>query len=150
MDNSGYFLFQDSFEVKQIDPEGRKFDLVSRVVLHGDTHEMDCVMDFNIDVYPIELPCKMTIAWATTIELDGKLSQDYFDKALCAGKRPSLMDEFDYVTYGRVYKVDTQPKQSKIVVYISYGGLLQKLVGGPGDLKGFKLDAMVYCLVRKV
>eukprot|EP00996_Jenningsia_fusiforme_P003957 NODE_4755_length_765_cov_62.832402_g4408_i0.p1 GENE.NODE_4755_length_765_cov_62.832402_g4408_i0~~NODE_4755_length_765_cov_62.832402_g4408_i0.p1 ORF type:complete len:150 (+),score=42.42 NODE_4755_length_765_cov_62.832402_g4408_i0:174-623(+) len=143
-------LVSDVFEVKELDPEGRKFDLVSRVGMHSEQHELDCMMDFNIDVFPVEHNCKLSIAWARTIDLSGKPSPDSFDKALCFGKVPSLMDQFEYVTYGRVYKVDNLQQQGKAVVYISYGGLLQKLVGEMNDLKEFEPDAMVYCLVKKV
>jgi DNA-directed RNA polymerase I, II, and III subunit RPABC3 len=48
------FLLEDTFEVKELDPEGRKFDLVSRGVMRSERHEMDCIMDVNVDVYPIE------------------------------------------------------------------------------------------------
>lgn len=41
----------------------------------------------------------------------GKPSPEYFDKALCMGKKPSLMDKYEYVTCGRVYKVDAVPNQ---------------------------------------
>eukprot|EP01004_Peranema_trichophorum_P010649 NODE_9465_length_589_cov_37.248927_g8830_i0.p1 GENE.NODE_9465_length_589_cov_37.248927_g8830_i0~~NODE_9465_length_589_cov_37.248927_g8830_i0.p1 ORF type:complete len:170 (+),score=34.67 NODE_9465_length_589_cov_37.248927_g8830_i0:68-511(+) len=143
-------MIEDTFEVKELDPEGRKFDLVSRVVMRSERHELDCITDINIDVYPIELPCKLTIAWAKTIELDGRPTQDTFDKALCTGKRRSLMDLYEYVITGRVYKVDTLSQQMKEVVYISYGGLLQKIVGEPHDLKDFEMDGTVYCLMKKV
>ena len=42
----------------------------------------------------------------------GKPSPDHFDKALFMGKQPSLMDDYEYVTCGRVYKVDAVPKQA--------------------------------------
>eukprot|EP00906_Rhabdomonas_costata_P038997 RCo055201 len=141
-------LIEDTFEVKELDPEGRKFDLVSRVVMQSERHQMECVYDVNIDVYPIEVPCKLTMAWAKSVDLEGKPTPDHFDKALCLGKKRSLMDKYDYVTYGRVYRVDHS--QKKILVYISYGGLLQKIRGDPQDLKDFALDSMVFCLTKKV
>eukprot|EP00667_Euglena_gracilis_P023260 EG_transcript_26233 len=144
-------MLEDTFEVKELDPEGRKFDLVSRAVLRSERHEMDCTMDVNIDVYPVDCGMRLAMAWAKTIDLEGKPSPEYFDKALCMGKKPSLMDKYEYVTCGRVYKVDAVPNQmQRIAVYVSYGGLLQKIVGEPHDLKDFEIDGIVYCLVRKL
>mmetsp|Transcript_130408 Transcript_130408/g.225461 ORF Transcript_130408/g.225461 Transcript_130408/m.225461 type:complete len:149 (-) Transcript_130408:409-855(-) len=144
-------MLEDTFEVKELDPEGKKFDLVSRGVMRSERHEMDCIMDINIDVYPIDSGMRLTIAWAKTIDLEGKPSPEHFDKALCTGKKPSLMDNYDYVTCGRVYKVDAlQQQMQRIAVYISYGGLLQKIIGEPHDLKDFEMDAIIYCLVRKL
>jgi len=144
------FLLEDTFEVKELDPEGRKFDLVSRGVMRSERHEMDCIMDVNVDVYPIETGIRLAVAWSKTIEADGKPSPDFFDKALYMGKRKSLMDDFEYVTCGRVYKVDNVPQQQRISVYVSYGGLLQKIVGDTQSLKDFEMDATIYCLMRRL
>ena len=44
---------------------------VSRAVMRSERHEMDCVMDFNVDVYPIDNGMRLVVAWAKTIDLDG-------------------------------------------------------------------------------
>ena len=41
--------------------------------MRSERHEMDCIMDINIDVYPIDSGMRLTIAWAKTIDLEGML-----------------------------------------------------------------------------
>jgi len=38
----------------------------------------------------------------------------------------------------------------RISVYVSYGGLLQKIVGDTQSLKDFEMDATIYCLMRRL
>jgi hypothetical protein len=68
--------------------------------------------------------------------------------------RQSLMDEYEYVMYGKVYKYKDTPdkdnNQVKVEVYVSYGGLLMKLSGDPRKLEELELDSNVYLLIRKV
>lgn len=49
------------------------------------------------------------------------------------GKRTTLADRYDYVMYGKVYKVDEE--RDKYVVYASYGGLLMMLRGDKSNLE---------------
>jgi len=48
------------------------------------------------------------------------------------------MDQYEYVTYGKVFKIESAPsaganvggsKESKVAIMISFGGLLMKLSG---------------------
>lgn len=48
--------------------------------------------------------------------------------------QPSLLDQYDYVTYGKVFKVEAVAggggsREPKVAVMISFGGLLMKLAG---------------------
>lgn len=147
-------LFEDIFEIQSRDKDGKKFDRVSRFHGHSDLYEMDLILDVNIDVYPLQAGEKISLALAWTLNLDGTPESGKYDASFptLAG-RPTLMDKFEYVMYGKVFKVRDQSAPgglTKAEVYISYGGLLMQLVGDPKKLEALELDSNVYLLVRKV
>jgi DNA-directed RNA polymerase I, II, and III subunit RPABC3 len=64
-------LFEDIFDVKDIDPEGQKFDRVSRIHCESESFKMDLILDINSWVYPMELGDKFRLVLATTLKEDG-------------------------------------------------------------------------------
>jgi DNA-directed RNA polymerase I, II, and III subunit RPABC3 len=64
-------LFEDIFDVKDIDPEGQKFDRVSRLHCESESFKMDMILDINSWVYPMELGDKFRLVLATTLKEDG-------------------------------------------------------------------------------
>jgi DNA-directed RNA polymerases I, II, and III subunit RPABC3 len=66
--------------------------------------------------------------------------------------KPSLMDKYEYVMYGKIfkYKDKQQGGQQKVEVTISFGGLLMQLSGEAKKLEELDLDSNVYLLMRKV
>lgn len=65
-------LFEDIFNVKDMDPEGRKFDRVSRLHCESESFKMDLVLDINSWIYPMELGDKFRLVLATTLQEDGR------------------------------------------------------------------------------
>jgi len=69
-------------------------------------------------------------------------------------RKESLLDAFEYVMYGLVYKyaveAATQQESAKVSVFVSFGGLLMKLKGDPAKLSVMEVDSRVYLLMRKV
>lgn len=70
-------------------------------------------------------------------------------------RRESLLDAYEYVMYGLVYKyapeaASTKDGGVKVSVFISFGGLLMKLKGDPAKLAVLEVDSRVYLLMRKV
>ena len=65
---------------------------------------------------------------------------------------PSLMDEYEYVMHGKIFKyVNKQAGgHSKVEVTISFGGLLLQLTGDPQKLDALELDAGVFLLMKRV
>lgn len=57
------------------------------------------------------------------------MSREYNPRA-----REGLADRFEYVMYGRVYKLEEEEKD-KLAVYVSYGGLLMCLRGDARNLQ---------------
>eukprot|EP00850_Spirogloea_muscicola_P013486 SM000091S24644 [mRNA] locus=s91:493486:494553:- [translate_table: standard] len=142
---SGKVLFEDIFAVRDVDPGGKKFDKVSRFIGHSEQFDMDLLLDVNVDVYPLQRDDKFALALAPTLNLDGSQDEGFFDQS----KKKSLMDQYEYVTYGKLYQWGGL-EGSKAEVHISYGGLLMRLAGDMSHLKDLKLDQRLYCLIRRV
>ncbi|RUP50221.1 RNA polymerase Rpb8-domain-containing protein [Jimgerdemannia flammicorona] len=105
-------LFSDIFEIKDIDPEGKKFDRVSRLKARSENYEMDLTLDYNNELYPLEINDKFSLVLASTLSMDGvgSTASAGADKPMTwrerlAGER-DLSDEYEYVTYGKVYRFD--------------------------------------------
>ena len=61
-------------------------------------------------------------------------------------------DNFQYVMYGIVFEIEDKPKESEMIVYVSYGGLIMKIKGKKSVLAGFRKQgnqARVYLMIRK-
>jgi DNA-directed RNA polymerase I, II, and III subunit RPABC3 len=50
---SNPILFEDQFEVLQKDPDGKRFDKVSRFVCRSTMFDFELTFDVNVDVYPL-------------------------------------------------------------------------------------------------
>ncbi|XP_013419087.1 DNA-directed RNA polymerases I, II, and III subunit RPABC3 [Lingula anatina] len=96
-------LFEDIFDVKDIDPEGKKFDRVSRLHCESESFKMDLILDVNIQVYPMDLGDKFRMVIATTLREDGYPDDTDYNPA---DQGPSRADSFEYVMYGKVYRIE--------------------------------------------
>ena len=138
MDGSQRVCFDDNFEVISIDSE--KFDKVSRIKAKAQTFQADIEVDFNTDIYPVKVRDTLSIALATTGE------EAAWD---ATGRVSSLVDSYEYVMFGKVFKI-VPNGSSRVSVYASFGGLLMGLEGERSDLEGLHLDDRVYLLVKKI
>mmetsp|Transcript_40126 Transcript_40126/g.106134 ORF Transcript_40126/g.106134 Transcript_40126/m.106134 type:complete len:155 (-) Transcript_40126:420-884(-) len=138
-------LFQDQFEVKDL---SKKFDKVTRYScrLSEEGYEMALDMDINSDLFPLEINDRFTLALATTLALDGKPDSGTFDQSGAA----SLLDQYDYAMYGKLYKWKQDQPKAPIELQVSFGGLLMRLKGDPHHLEKLHLDSRVYLLIRKI
>ena len=139
-------VFQDDFEVAQINPEGAKFEKVNRLVCKGVVYEIEFLIDVNSELFECEEGDKLTVALATSLSVDGVSEAKAIDYA--RGAKASLLDQFDYAMHGTVYKFQ-HVKDTKVEVYVSHGGLLARFRGDQRHLKKLKVDAEVYTLLRK-
>ena len=64
-------VFQDDFEVAQINPEGAKFEKVNRLVCKGVVYEIEFLIDVNSELFECEEGDKLTVALATSLSVDG-------------------------------------------------------------------------------
>ncbi|KAB2617382.1 DNA-directed RNA polymerases II and V subunit 8A-like [Pyrus ussuriensis x Pyrus communis] len=156
------FLFDDIFSIEKVDPDGKKFDKVSRIVAQSEKHDVLLLLDVNTEIYPMHVKEKFLMVLSPTLEWSG---------APVTGKRgqveqKSLADKFEYIMHGLLYKMSTassesskgNPKASdegsktevKVEVYASFGGLQMMLKGDPSSCTKFKIDQNLFLLIRKL
>lgn len=84
------------------------FCAVSRLECSSVSYDMQLLLDVNIDIYPVELGDKLTVALAKSLT-DNEMDDGVFDQS----GRASLADEYEYVMYGKVFKC-LEDKGSKV------------------------------------
>lgn len=144
-------LFEDIFNVKDMDPEGKKFDRVSRLHCESESFKMDLILDVNTWLYPMELGDKFRLVLATTLREDGYPDSGEFNPSECEGSRA---DSFEYVMHGLNYRIEGEDSStetsSRLAAYVSFGGLLMRLQGDANNLHGFEVDQHLYLLMKKL
>ncbi|KAJ8409463.1 hypothetical protein AAFF_G00228640 [Aldrovandia affinis] len=134
-----------------IDPDGKKFDRVSRLHCESESFKMDLILDVNNQIYPVDLGDKFRLVIASTLYEDGTPDDGEYNPQ---DDRPSRADQFDYVMYGKVYKIEgdetSTEAATRLSAYVSYGGLLMRLQGDANNLHGFEVDSRVYLLMKKL
>lgn len=146
-------LFEDIFNVKDIDPDGKMFDRVSRLHCESESFKMDLILDVNTWVYPIELGDKFRLVLAVTLREDGYPDSGEYNVAEVEGSRA---DSFEYVMHGKIYRIEgeeaskREPNKNKLSAFVSFGGLLMRLQGDPNNLHGFEVDQHIYLLMKKL
>ncbi|XP_065839370.1 DNA-directed RNA polymerases I, II, and III subunit RPABC3-like [Oscarella lobularis] len=151
-------LFEDIFDVKDVNPEGKKFELVSRLHCESESFKMDLVLDVNSQLYPVDIGDKFRLVLATTLREDGKPDDEEFVEptsstsvAASGASVTSRADSFEYVMYGKVYRLEGHEHEAaRLGAYVSYGGLLMRLEGDANHLQGIEVDQNVYLLMKKL
>jgi DNA-directed RNA polymerase I, II, and III subunit RPABC3 len=142
-----YILFEDNITVTTVDKEGKVFDKVSRIEAKADDTDCKLVLDINSELYPMYKDSGYSILISKSIYADGSPSPTHFNYDMYT-KKNSLVDRYDYVTYGKIFKY-SEENDGKVSVYISFGGLLLGITGEPTHLNGLKMDERVYLLLKK-
>eukprot|EP01018_Ginkgo_biloba_P035565 Gb_12658 [translate_table: standard] len=139
--------FEDIFTITKIDPDGKKFDKVSRIEACSEQFDTYLILDVNIEVYPVCVGQKFTMALASTISLEGIPDDGCFIQ-----NTRTLADKYEYVMYGKLFKIseDESDGMKKEELYASFGGLLMLLKGDPINFDMLELDQRLYILMRKV
>uniref|UniRef100_J3MH70 Uncharacterized protein n=2 Tax=Oryza brachyantha TaxID=4533 RepID=J3MH70_ORYBR len=142
-------LFEDIFTVTRLDPDGKKFDRVSRIEARSEQFDMYMQLDVATEVYPMRPGDKFTMVLAPTLNLDGTPDIGFYTQA----GRKTLADKYDYVMHGKLYKISEDGsggQATKVEIYASFGGLLMMLKGDPSTAANFELDQRLFLLIRKV
>jgi DNA-directed RNA polymerases I, II, and III subunit RPABC3 len=105
-------ILEDLFNITAIDPDGKKFDRVSRVKGTGENLGMDLILDVNSEIYPVKLGDRLNIALSKTINLDGTPSDEGSYRPDATG--PTLADKYEYVMYGRLFKFENTSNPNKM------------------------------------
>lgn len=77
--------FEDLFTVKNIDPDGKKFDRVSRLFCDSESFKMDLILDVNTQLYQLGINDKFRLMLCTSIRDDdsGLADEGEYDKSVC-------------------------------------------------------------------
>ncbi|CAD5223730.1 unnamed protein product [Bursaphelenchus okinawaensis] len=137
------------FVVKNIDPDGKKFDRVSRIFGDSESFKTDLILDVNTQIYPMAMGEKFRMALSFTLRDDGLADEGEYDQHF----QSALMKIFHYVMYGKIYRVegdDTGSENARLSVYASFGGLLMRLQGDATSLSGLDVDKNLYLLIKKI
>tara|TARA_A100001035_G_scaffold225506_1_gene186400 strand:- start:193 stop:648 length:456 start_codon:yes stop_codon:yes gene_type:complete len=140
---SNTILFEDTFDVRSLNDNGKKFERVDRLHCRGTTYDVDMVVDVNSELFKTPPNSKIVVALATTLSLSGAPDDGLYNPA----SGPTLADPYDYVMHGRVYSVKLIENHS-IEVQASFGGLLFRLKGEQAYLSAFVMDQQFFILMR--
>ncbi|CAB0008297.1 unnamed protein product [Nesidiocoris tenuis] len=94
-------LFEDIFNVKDIDPQGKAFDRVSRLFCESESFKMDLILDVNTWLYPMDLGDKFRLVLTTTLYENGYPDNPEW---MPVENEPTRADSFEYVMYGKLYR----------------------------------------------
>lgn len=147
-------LFDDIFNIESTD--SARYDRVTRIVANSTSSpDTKITLDVNHELFPVSENDTLTITLAKSLNIDDDSNAIETDDLVAANGswRPpkpdqrSLMNDYDYVMYGTVYKFE-EGKDDRISVYCSFGGLLMCLEGNYRTLVGLKQENL-YILMRK-
>lgn len=79
MSTAKQLLFDDMFLVKDIDPDGKKFDRVSRLHCNSENFKTEVILDVNTQLYPMYINEKFRLALAFTLRDDGLADEGEYD-----------------------------------------------------------------------
>ena len=65
---------------------------------------MDLILDVNTQIYPVDLGEKFRLVLASTLKEDGTPDDGEYNQV---DTGPSRADQFEYVMYGKVYRIDS-------------------------------------------
>mmetsp|Transcript_42524 Transcript_42524/g.52354 ORF Transcript_42524/g.52354 Transcript_42524/m.52354 type:complete len:147 (+) Transcript_42524:55-495(+) len=139
-------LFEDVFEVTEIDKEGKRFDGVSRIECRGDEHEdVQLSLDYNSEIYSLKIGNKFDFVLRTS--LSDNLETINNDNEWIPNKKIPLLDKYEYVMYGKIFRIQNTKKD--VEIYASFGGLLLMLKGDANNFDKLGIDKRLYLLIRK-
>ena len=97
-------LFEDIFEITDVDPHGKKFDRVSRIIASAETSDVELTLDINTEIYPLKPAEKFKFLISDGLSNDPLVSErDSWRETL---SKKTLADDYEYVMSGKVYKFD--------------------------------------------
>lgn len=141
-------IFQEEFRVEEVNPDGKKFDKVNRLMCRGSRPTgMEVLVDVNSELFDAKVEDRLRICFARHLSLDGHA--EHYEQVV--GKA-SLLDEYDYAMHGIAYKYrQVKDGDGKLVeIHLSHGGLLARIIGEERQLSGIKVDDQIYTLIRRV
>ncbi|KAM7533605.1 hypothetical protein Aperf_G00000126899 [Anoplocephala perfoliata] len=152
-------LLEDIFDVKEVDEGGKVFDRVSRISGESESFKMSLILDIHSQIFPLIKGEKFRLVLTKSLLNNVGFSADDDDDDVDAAEEldgrldNSKMAEFDYVCYGKIYRIETCDKSddaSRLECYVSFGGLLMQLIGDASNLQGFRVGKHIYLMLKKL
>nr|AFK47081.1 unknown [Lotus japonicus] len=132
-------FFDDIFKVENLDPDGKKYDKVSRIEARSEKRDMYMLLDVNTEIYPMKENEKFLMALSPSLVLNTK-----------DGSVP-IHEKFEYIMHGRLYNITNDEKsQHEVEVYASFGGLQLMLRGHVSRCVKLAVDQKLFLLIRKI
>uniref|UniRef100_A0A7S2D485 DNA-directed RNA polymerases I, II, and III subunit RPABC3 n=1 Tax=Alexandrium andersonii TaxID=327968 RepID=A0A7S2D485_9DINO len=144
-----HFLFEDSFTVKSVD--NSRFERAGRLDCESSTFANNLEVDINNILWPVSPGDQINVAITSDVsptDNPRRLATAHDHDPRLLGR--SIMDQYEYVMYGKVYKKDVKAKDKEALVWASFGGLLMKLKSDEQQLAEFHVNDSIYLLMRKV
>ncbi|KAK8801930.1 hypothetical protein WA158_006325 [Blastocystis sp. Blastoise] len=139
-------LFSEVFKITKVNPDGKAFEKVTRFAAETIQYDISILIDINTDVYPLRENDTFTLVLTNTINKDGSPdSGTYVD----VSQKETLLDQYEYCMYGKVFKYEYKGN-NKVLIYISFGGLLMSIEGDQRYLVNIKYGDRLYLLMRKM
>lgn len=142
-------IFQEEFRVEEVNPDGKKFDKVNRLMCRGSRLTgVELLVDVNSELFDAKVEDRLRVCLARHLSLDGHA--EHYEQVL--GKA-SLLDEYDYAMHGIAYKyrqVKDGGDEKQVEIHVSHGGLLARIIGEERQLSQIKVDDQIYTLIRRV
>jgi len=137
-------LLEEIFLIKEINTDF--FSKVPRIKAVSEYHNTELSLDVNVDIYPMKVNTSYSIALATALTDDGMTTTGIYSQE--EFEQPSLMDKYEYVMYGKVFKIEEKSGKN-LVISASFGGLLMMLKGEISILGNIPYDSRVYILLKQ-
>ena len=105
---------------------------------------MTMTIDINTEIYRLEEGKKIKVVIASTLNVDGSPCDDVFDATVLDGTRPTLMDDFEYVVYGRVFKYNRPKVRMRMRGVQSIASLRSRVPWDWSDLQRLPVDLLSF------
>merc|ERR1712137_818556 len=139
-------VFEETFNITSINNE--KYDRVSRIYGTSTDSQITMTLDINHELFPVTTGESINLVLATTLALDGSTKGENDTMWRNVGRQgvTTLADMYDYVCYGKNYRMEGGDGDT-IKYFASFGGLLLYMEGPHRKLSGLKIDD-IYMLVK--
>lgn len=135
-------------EIFTITKTNKGYDRVSRIYGTSSDNQITMTLDINHEIFPVRDGDTLNMVLATTLSLDGAVKDQNETMWRNVGKHgvPTLADMYDYVCYGKHYRME-DGEGDTMKYYASFGGLLLYMEGPHKKLNALKIDN-IYLLVK--
>eukprot|EP00039_Didymoeca_costata_P003295 m.66675 g.66675 ORF g.66675 m.66675 type:complete len:134 (+) comp11823_c0_seq1:343-744(+) len=130
-----HLLFSSFFSLVGRDPDGAKFDRLSRLVAVSKSKpKYELLLDINVTLFPIEEGDDFELSLVNSLTDD--------DGA-------DVSEGYSYVMHGKIYR--SEPVEGKfLAIYVSFGGLLMRIRGSAKELSSLHVDDYIYIMLKKI